>query len=90
MSVVKKTVSIDENVAKEASALNSNFSAIVEAALVEYMHHYRIQKAIQSFGKWESREETSADIVKNLRSHDDRKYVTCHDAKQKKLKSGQN
>ena len=49
MSAIKKTISIDENIANEASKINSNFSAIVEKALIEYMHHYRVQKAIQSF-----------------------------------------
>lgn len=81
MSVVKKTISIDENIAKEASALNANFSAVVEAALIEYIHHYRIQKAINSFGKWGQREEESANFVSNLRSQDDREYVTRNDEK---------
>ncbi len=89
MSAVKKTISIDEAVAKEASLLSSNFSAVVEAALVEYIHHHRIEKAIQSFGKWENREESSSDFVKKLRSSDDRDYVTRYDSKQKKAKAGQ-
>lgn len=76
MTAVKKTISIDENVAKEASIINSNFSAVVEAALIEYIHHYRFQKAVNSFGKWGEREENSADFISNLRSQDDREYVT--------------
>lgn len=71
MSSIKKTVSIDEKIAKEANALNSNFSAVVEAALVQYLHHYRIQKALQSFGKWEERKESSIDIVNDLRREND-------------------
>ncbi len=83
MSTVKKTISIDEKIAKEASLLNPNFSAVVEAALTEYVKHHRIQKAINSFGKWAERETTSADLVSNLRKHDDRAYVTDRDKKNK-------
>ena len=88
MSVIKKTISIDEKIAKEASLLNPNFSAVVEAALTEYIMHHRIQKAINSFGKWAEREDTSTDLVSNLRKHDDREYVTDHDKKTEELKSG--
>ncbi len=84
MSAVKKTISIDEHVAKEASALNTNFSAIVEAALIEYIHHHRLQKAMNSFGKWAEREDNSAAIVSSLRKQDDRKYSTRNDSKDKK------
>ena len=83
MSVVKKTISIDEAIAKEASALNSNFSAIVEAALIVYIHQHRVQKAVNSFGKWEQCEESSANLVSNLRKQDDREYVTRNDKKKR-------
>lgn len=76
MSAIKKTVSIDENIAKEASAINPNFSAVVEAALVEYLHHHRVQKALQSFGKWEERNDSSVDIVNDLRREDKRQQKT--------------
>src|SRR5476651_2009958 len=72
MSAVKKTISIDEKIAEEASALNSNFSAVVEAALILYLHQYRVQKALESFGGWEERKESSVDIVNDLRREDDR------------------
>lgn len=75
MSAIKKTVSIDKNIAEEASALNSNFSAVVEAALVEYIHHHRVQKAMHSFGKWEERKESSVDIVNDLRREDSRQLI---------------
>jgi|HubBroStandDraft_4_1064222.scaffolds.fasta_scaffold678170_2 hypothetical protein len=81
MSAVKKTISIDENVAKEASALNTNFSAIVEAALIEYIHHHRLQKAMNSFGKWAEREDNSAAIVSSLRKQDERESTTRNDLK---------
>lgn len=69
---IKKTISINKEVAKEASALNANFSAVVEAALIEYLHRYRLQKAIQSFGKWGERKKGSVNIVHDLRQRDDR------------------
>lgn len=72
MSAIKKTVSINEEVVKEASTIAPNFSAVVEAALVAYIQHYRTQKAIQSFGKWKEREENSASIVQSLRREDER------------------
>lgn len=84
MSAIKKTISIDEKVAKEASALNPNFSAIVETALIEYIHQHRLQKAIDSFGKWTEREDTSATIVSNLRKQDEREFTTHDDEKDSK------
>ncbi len=86
MSAVKKTISIDENVAKEASKLNANFSAIVETALIEYLHQQRIQKAINSFGKWAEREDSSANMVSNLRNQDDREYISRDSDNAKKSK----
>jgi hypothetical protein len=84
MTAIKKTISIDEDVVKEASILNSNFSAIVEAALIEYLHHHRILKAVNSFGKWGERKGNSADFISNLRSKDDREYVTRQNVKKNK------
>lgn len=72
MGAVKKTVSIDENIVKDAIAIAPNFSAVVETALIEYIQHYRVKKALQSFGKWGERQESSADIVSNLRREDER------------------
>jgi len=83
MGVIKKTVSIDENIAREAGAIASNFSAVVEAALVEYIQHHRVKKALQSFGKWNERKESSVDIINDLRRTDDREYIECRDSNQK-------
>ena len=73
MSAIKKTVSISEDLVKEASKINSNFSAIVEVALVDYLHHHRLEKAVDSFGKWQEREETSVHLVNQLRQENKRK-----------------
>jgi hypothetical protein len=85
MSALKKTVSIDEAVVKEANdIMPNNFSAIVEAALIEYIHKFRIEKAIQSFGKWDDRKKKSIDIVNDLRREDDRELVVNHDKNEPK------
>lgn len=72
MGAIKKTVSIDENIIREASEISTNFSAVVENALIEYIQHYRVKKALQSFGKWEERSGSSASIVEDLRREDNR------------------
>lgn len=74
MSTVKKTVSISEELVKEATAISPNFSAVVETALVEYIHQYRLKKAIESFGKWQERKDSSVAIVNELRREDSRKH----------------
>lgn len=74
MAAIKKTISIDEHLASEASAIAPNFSAVVEAALIEYIQHHRVKKAIQSFGKWGERKESSAEIVSDLRRQDNREF----------------
>jgi len=79
MTAIKKTISIDEQVAKEASSIGPNFSSVVETALVEYIQHHRIKNAIQSFGKWETRKESSVDIVRDMRRQDDREYISRND-----------
>ncbi len=73
MNTVKKTISISAEVLKAASKLNPNFSATVEAALQVYLQKNRLEKAIQSFGKWEKRTESSVDIVNELRREDNRR-----------------
>ena len=83
MGAIKKTVSIDEDIATEALSIASNFSAIVEAALVEYIQHHRVKKALQSYGKWSGREESSAEMVNDLRRQDDRDYVLRNDSNRK-------
>lgn len=79
MSAVKKTVSISEELVKEVGHIAPNFSEFVEAALVAYLHQYRLQKAVDSFGKWQKRENTSVDLVNQLRRENKRKYANRHD-----------
>lgn len=74
MGAVKKTISISEDLVKEANSITSNFSAVVEAALVDYLRHYRIKCATESFGKWQERKDSSIDLVNQLRKEDRRKH----------------
>jgi hypothetical protein len=76
VGAVKKTISINEKVAKEAYAISRNFSSIVEMALIFYLQHHHVKKAMQSFGKWEKRTESSVDIVDNLRYEDNHYPIT--------------
>lgn len=70
MSTIKKTISIPSELAEEIIAINANFSATVEAALVTYLHQYRVKKALKSYGKWHVRKTASIDIVNDLRQEE--------------------
>lgn len=71
MSVVKKTVSLSSDIVDEVQMISSNFSRVVEVALKEYLHHYHVQAAIESFGKWESRDVDSVTLTNKLREEDE-------------------
>jgi Post-segregation antitoxin CcdA len=73
MTVIKKTVSLSSDIVDEVQALFSNFSLAVETALKEYLHHYRVQKALESFGKWESRDKDSVALINELREEKERR-----------------
>lgn len=75
MRAVKKTVSISEELVKEVGVIAPNFSAVVEAALIEYLHHHRLKKAMMSFGQWQERKDTSVELVNELRRENNRKYA---------------
>ncbi len=79
MSAVKKTISISEEIAKEASEIAPNFSAVVETALVEYLHHHRLKKAMSSFGAWADRKESSVSMVNELRAEGSRRHANGFD-----------
>jgi len=75
MKTVKTSVTIPDELYREARALSKNFSAIVSKALKEYIHAEKIMKAIGSFGKWEEREASSVEIVNMLREEDGRRHT---------------
>lgn len=72
MSTVKKTVSLPSDIVGEARMISANFSWIVEAALRDYLQHYHVKKAMESFGKWESRDLDSVTMTNELREEKER------------------
>lgn len=77
MSLVKTSITIPEDVFSQAKEASDNFSSLVTQALTEYLRKKAVKKAINSFGKWEEREESSVEIVKKMRS-DKRGYAKRH------------
>lgn len=51
-----------------ADATESNLNKETTHTLKERLRKKTVQKAIDSFGAWEEREESSIEIVNNLRS----------------------
>lgn len=74
MSLVKTSISIPEDVLQQAKEASDNFSALVTQALKEYLRKMTVKKAIDSFGSWEEREESSVEIVNKIRA-DKRGYA---------------
>lgn len=68
MSLVKTSITIPEDVLTQAKEASGNFSALVTEALKEYLRKRAVKKAIDSFGAWEKREESSVEIVNKIRS----------------------
>ena len=79
MSVIKKTISIDEDLLEQSKAVSKNFSALVNDALQFYLKQNRVKKAIKSFGQWESRSDDSVTIVNQLREEGARRYAKRSD-----------
>ena len=74
MGVVRKSITIPEDVYNKAKMLSDNFSSVVIAALREYLRKVEIDKAKKSFGSWEDRGKDSVSLVNEMRS--DRNYVS--------------
>ncbi len=72
MSVVKKTVSLSSDLVEEVKNVSSNFSLVVEEALKEYLKHFYVTKALESFGKWQPRAEDSVTLINEMRKDDER------------------
>lgn len=81
MSAVKKSIYVSKSLLKETQAINSNFSAVVEEALIEFIHQHKVKKALRSFGSWGERNENSVEIVNNLRHKDDRDFTELNNKK---------
>lgn len=73
--MVKTSVTIPDDVYKEAKRQSENFSLLVSEALKEYLRMRNVEKARASFGKWEKRDKASAEIVKEIRKEEGRRYA---------------
>jgi predicted CopG family antitoxin len=72
---VKTSINIPDDIFNEAKKLSDNFSSVVAEALKEYLRKKKVEKAMSSFGKWESRDKNSVDIVNDMRKEDKRRYA---------------
>ncbi len=72
MTVVKKTVSLSSELVEEVKNVSSNFSLVVEEALKDYLKHYYVTKALESFGKWQPRTEDSVTLTNEMRKENER------------------
>lgn len=72
---VRTSINIPDDIFDEAKKLSDNFSSIVAEALKEYLRKKKVEKAVSSFGKWNKRDKSSAEIVKDMRKEDSRRYA---------------
>lgn len=77
--MIKTTVSIPEDIFREAKKTTDNFSLLVSNALKEFLRKKRVKKAVSSFGKWQKRDRDSVEIVNELRKEETRKYASRAD-----------
>jgi len=70
--MTKTSITIPDDIYKQAKAETDNFSALVAVALEEYIRTKQIKKAEKSFGKWQKRDKASIDIVSALRDQERR------------------
>jgi len=72
---VKTSINIPDDIFDEAKKLSDNFSSVVADALREYLRKKKVEKAAASFGKWGKRDKSSAEIVRDMRKEESRRYA---------------
>ena len=75
MHLTKTSITLPDDLLQEAKTISRNFSALVAEALREYIRQRKVQKAMESFGSWKGREETSVDLVNEMRKDEGRDYA---------------
>jgi metal-responsive CopG/Arc/MetJ family transcriptional regulator len=75
MHLVKTSITLPDDLLQEAKAMSKNISSFITEALREHIRQRKVQKALESFGSWEGREDTSENIVNDLRKEGDRDYA---------------
>ena len=73
--LVKKTISIPEELFEQAHYIADNFSHLVTMALQEHLRYLKVGAAMASFGKWQERKEDSATLVRKLRKDKGPRYA---------------
>ncbi len=67
MAVVKKTISLPEELYNEAKNLSKNFSELVKEALEEYLEKKKIEKILSFAGKLKNLED-GVEFVDRIRN----------------------
>ncbi|HEY6874341.1 MAG TPA: type II toxin-antitoxin system CcdA family antitoxin [Geobacteraceae bacterium] len=75
MHLTKTSVTLPDDLLKEAKTISKNVSALVADALREYIRQRKIEKAMASFGSWRDREGSSVELVNELRSEEGRDHA---------------
>ncbi len=70
MVTIKKTISLPEELYKEAENLSQNFSEIFKEALSEYIKKKKIEKALSTAGAFKDMKETGIEYVDRIRNED--------------------
>lgn len=68
MQLVKKSITIHEDLLAQAKEASDNVSSLVTQAIKEYLRKIAVKKAIDSFGSWEERKESNVEIVNKIRA----------------------
>ncbi|KJR43546.1 protein of unknown function DUF217 [Candidatus Magnetoovum chiemensis] len=71
--MVRTSITLPDDIYEELKQYSDNLSGLLTEILTEYLRKQKIEKAMQSFGKWEERDSASVDIVNSMRI--DRNYV---------------
>jgi post-segregation antitoxin (ccd killing protein) len=75
MHLTKTSITLPDDLLKEAKMISNNFSGLVAEALREYIRQCKVRKAMGSFGSWKEREESSVDMVNAMRNDKERDYA---------------
>ena len=70
MATIKKTISLPEELYKEAESISNNFSEIVKEALSDYLKRKKIEKALSTAGVLKDFKENSIEYVDRMRKED--------------------
>jgi hypothetical protein len=77
--MAKTSVTIPDDLFEQAKKLSDNFSSLVTEAIKDYIRKKKVEKALNSFGKWSGRDRKSIEIVDELRLDEGRNYANRTD-----------